>query len=114
MIQIKLSNSFSVRNNNIHQIGKAHLEYDITVRKPAVVFTDDRIRLTNNGLAYLFQEAVLATASGSKLEHKKYVGQILTIMRVLSSKDGDLLSQFDIIIEGITNDDLDSTYLKKC
>ena len=34
-------------------------------------------------------------------------------MRVLTSKDGDLLSQFDNINEGITNDYFDSTSLKK-
>ena len=100
-------------NNNYHQIGNAYLEYDITVRNPAAVFTDDRIRLTNNGLAYVFQEAVLATTSGSNLEHNKFVGQISTIMRVLTSKDGDLLSQFDNINEGNTNDNFDSTSLKK-
>ena len=100
-------------NNNYHQIGNAYLEYYITVRNPAAVFTDDRIRLTNNGLAYVFQEAVLATTSGSNLEHNKFVGQISTIMRVLTSKDGDLLSQFDNINEGNTNDNFDSTSLKK-
>ena len=83
------------------------------MRNPAAVFTDDRIRLTNNGLAYVFQEAVLATTSGSNLENNKFVGQISTIMRALTSKDGDLLSQFDNINEGNTNDDLDSTSLKK-
>ena len=34
-------------------------------------------------------------------------------MRVLTSKDGDLLSQFDNINEGNTNDDFDSSSLKK-
>ena len=34
-------------------------------------------------------------------------------MRVLTSKDGDLLSQFDNINEGNKNDDFDSTSLKK-
>ena len=101
-------------NNNYHQIGNAYLEYDITVQNPVAVFDkNSRIRLTNNGLAYVFQEAVLATTSGSNLEHNKYVGQISTIMRVLTSKDGDLLSQFDNINEGNTNDDFDSTSLKR-
>ena len=51
--------------------------------------------------------------SGSDLEHNKYVGQVSTIMRVLSSKDGDLLSQFDNINEGNGDADFDSTSLKK-
>ena len=105
-------------NNNYHQIGNAYLEYVITVQhpfqNPPVVFDNDsRIRLTKNGLAYVFQEAVLATTSSSNLEHNKYVGQISTIMRVLTSKDGDLISQFDNINEGNTDDDFDSTSLKK-
>ena len=103
-------------NNNFHQIGNAYLEYDTTVQNPAAVFDNNnsRIKLNNNGLAYAFQEAVLATTSGSNLEHNKFVGQISTIMRVLTCKDGDLLSQFDNINEGNTDDDFDSTSLKKC
>ena len=104
-------------NNKHHQIGNAYPEYDITVQNPVAVFDDNsRIRLTNNGLAYVFQEAVSATTSGSNLEHNKYAGQISTIIRVLTSKaskDGDLLSQFDNINEGNTKDDFDSTSLKK-
>ena len=74
-------------NNNYHQIGNAYLEYDITVQDPNAVFDNNsRIRLTNNGLAYVFQEAVLATTSGSNLEHNKFVGQTSTIMRVLIVK----------------------------
>ena len=57
-------------NNNYHQIGNSHLEYDITVQDPNAAFGNNRrIRLTNNGLAYVFQEAVLATKSGSNLKH---------------------------------------------
>ena len=105
---------FFGENNNYHQIGKAYLEYDITVRDPKAVFVNNsRIRLTNNELAYVFQEAVLATTSGSNLEHNKYFGQISTIMGVLTSKDGDILSQFDNINESNTDDDFDSTSLKK-
>ena len=62
---------------------------------------------------HVFQEAVLATTSGSSLEHNKFVGQISILIRVLTSKDGDLLSQFDNIIEGNTDADFDSTSLKK-
>ena len=69
-------------NITCQQIGNAYLEYDITVQDPAADFDNNsRIRLTNNGLAYVFQEAVLATTSGSILIFNKYVGQISTIMR---------------------------------
>ena len=101
-------------NNNYHQIVNSYLENDITVQVLAAVFDNNsRIRLTNNGLAYVFQEAVLATTSGSNLEHNKFVGQISNIMRVLTSKDGDLLSQVDNIKKGNADDDFDSTSLKK-
>ena len=74
--------------NNYHQIGNAYLEYDVTVQNLVAVFDNNGgIRLSNKGLAYVFQEAVLATTSGSNLEHNKNVGQISTIMRVLTSKD---------------------------
>ena len=102
-------------NNNYHQVGNSYLEFDITVRREDNAnFTDNsRIRLTNNAFAYCFKEASLGVTSSSDLEHKKYVGPISTIMRVLTSKDGDLLSQFDNINEGNGDADFDSTSLKK-
>ena len=79
-------------NNNYHQIGNAFLEFDITVRNPTpnppVFAHDSPIRFTNNGYAYVFQKARLSTSS-TDLEHNKYVGQVSTIMRVVSSRDGD-------------------------
>ena len=52
-------------NNNYHQIGNAYLEYDITLQDPNAAFDNtSRIRLTDNGLAYVFEEALLATTSG--------------------------------------------------
>ena len=102
-------------NNNYHQVGNSYLEFDITVRREddANFTNNSRIRLTNNAFAYCFKEARLGITSGSDLEHNKYCGQVSTIMRVLFSKDGDLLSQFDNINEGNTDNDFDSTSLKK-
>ena len=90
-------------NNNYHKVGDSYLEFDITVRRNnGVDFdNDDPIRLTNNAFAFVFKEARLCTTPGSDLEHNKYVGQISTIMRSLTSRDGDLLSQFDNINEKI-------------
>ena len=83
-------------------------------REDNAKFTDNsHIRLTNNAFAYCFKEASLGVTSGSDLEQNKYVGPIPTIMRVLTSKDGDLLSQFDNINEGKGDADFDSTSLKK-
>ena len=102
-------------NNNYHQVGNSYLEFDITIRgQDNADFTNNsRIGLTNNAFAYCFKEARLNIKLGNDLEHNKYVGQVSTIMRVLSSKDGDLLSQFDNINEGNGDEDFDSTSFKK-
>ena len=102
-------------NNNYHQVGNSYFEFDITVRREdnANFTNNSALRLTNNAFAYCFKEARLSITSGSDLEHNKYVGQISTIMRVLTSKDSDLLSQFDNINEGNGNNDFNSTSLKK-
>ena len=88
-------------NNNYHQIGNAYLEFNITVRKndSTNFHNDDPIRLVNNGFAYCFKEARLTTSIGGDIEINKFCGQVSTIMRAISNKDGDLLSQFDNINE---------------
>ena len=108
------------KNNNYHQIGNAYLEYDITIQPQGAGFNNDAaIRLTNNGLAFVFQEGVLSTTSSSNLEHNKFLGQVSTIMGVLTDKDADLISQFDNINEEIgadanaTSDNIRTTSLQK-
>ena len=88
-------------NNNYHQIGNAYLEFNITVRKndDTNFHFDDPVRLVNNGFAFCFKEARLSTTIGSDIEINKFCGQLSTIMRAISNKDGDLLSQFDNINE---------------
>ena len=91
-------NLFSVKKNNYIQIGNGYLEFDITVRKSDGTNShyDDPIRLVNNGFAFCFKQARLSTTLGSDIEHNKFCGQVSTIMRVISNKDSDLSSQFDI------------------
>ena len=88
-------------NNNYHQIGNAYLEFNITVRKNDTTnfHNDDPVRLVNNAFAFCFKEARLSTSLGSDIEINKFCRQISTIMRAISNKDGDLLSQFDNINE---------------
>ena len=88
-------------NNNYHQIGKGYLEFDITVRKNDTTnfHIEDPIRLVNNGYAFCCKEARLCTTIGSDIEHNKFCGQVSTIMKVISNKDDDLLSQFGNINE---------------
>ena len=84
------------KNNNYLQIGDAYLQLDITIRKDDNTnFNKEAIRLINNALAYTFKAALLTTTGGSDLEHNKYVGQVSRIMRLITSKDGDLSTCFD-------------------
>ena len=94
-----------VGNNNYHQIGNAYLEFDITVRNPAANFTDaSAIRLVYNAFAFCFKQSTLATTRRMVLEDIKYVGQMSTIMRLITSKDSDLPSCFDNNGEKALND----------
>ena len=84
-------------NNKYHQIGNAYLEFNNTVRKNDVTnfHHHDPVQLVNNEFAFSFKEARFSTTLGSDLEINKFCGQVSTIMRAISNKDGDLLSQFD-------------------
>ena len=88
-------------NNNYHQIGNAYLEFNITVRKndDTKFHYDDPVRLVNNGFAFCFKEARVGTTIGLDIENIKFCGQIVTIMKSISNKDGDSLSQIDNIKE---------------
>ena len=92
-------------NNNYHQIGNRYLEFDIRVQNTAGNFTNASvIRLVNNAFAYCFTQATLSTTGRMDLEDIKYVGQLSTIMRLLTSKDGDLSSYFDKNGESVLDD----------
>ena len=67
------------------------------------------IRLVNNAFAYTFKHASISTTSGGEIEINKYVGPTSTMMRVLTSKDGDIISYFDKINEP----DVNNTTLKQ-
>ena len=73
------------------------IEKDVAVAANRVLVNGKAISLVNNAFAYCFKEARLPTTVGSDKEHSKYVGQISTFMRALTSKAGDLLSHFDKI-----------------
>ena len=94
-------------NINYHRPGNSQLGFDITVREadgnnfnftidPA---TNEVLRLVNNAFAYYFKEATPATTGGMEIEQVNFLGQLTTIMRDLTSEDGDLLSRFDNIDE---------------
>ena len=60
--------------------------------------------MIKNAFAYCLREGRLATTGGADLEHNKYVGQVSTIMRLLTSRDSDLSSCFDKNGENALND----------
>ena len=69
----------------------------MTARKnyTTIFLYDEPIRLLSYNFEFCFEEARLSTKIGSDIEHNKFCGQVSTIMKVISNKDGDLLSQFD-------------------
>ena len=87
-------------NNNYHQIGNGYLDFNITVQKNDTKFhNEDLIRSVNYAFAFCFKEARLSTTIGSDIEHNKFCGQVSNIMKMISNKEGDLISQFDNINE---------------
>ena len=51
--------------------------------------------MINNAIAYIFQEGRISTSAGTEIEHNKNLGNVSTIMRLLTQKDGDLSTNFD-------------------
>ena len=98
-------------NTNYYQIGEAYLEFDIAIKKAVeapnnpILVNGDQIRLINNAFAHCFSQATISTTGGMDLEDIKYVSQVSTIMRLLTSKDSDLSSYFDKNGESVINND---------
>ena len=67
--------------------------------------------MVNNGFAFCFNEATTATTDGIEMEHVKFSGHVSTIMRALTSKDGDLLSNFDNINDTEANTSMNNNSL---
>ena len=84
----------------------AYLQFDRRKRQAdnSKFIKDIEKTMNNNALAYTFEETRLATTGGSDLEHNKYVGQISSIMRFLTTKDGDLSFCFVIRNYGLDLD----------
>ena len=53
----------------------------------------------NNPYALCFKQARLRTTIGSDIDYNKFCCQVSSIMKVISNKDGDLLTQPDITNE---------------
>ena len=102
-------------NHSFIQVGNSYLEFDIRVRRvngnafTIVAPGNDINRLVNNAFAYTIHDARISSSAGVEIEQNKYVGPISTIMRLVTQKDADLSTYFDIIDEsedGINNSSL--------
>ena len=90
-------------NHNFIQVGNGYLEFDIRVRRAngnacdiGLAPAGDTIRLVINAFAYIIHDARISTSARVEIEQNKYVGPISTIMRLVTQKDGDLSTYFDI------------------
>ena len=100
-------------NNNYHQIGNAYLDIDITVKDATAGFSNNsELRLVNNAFAFCFTEGTISTTTGVEKDHVKFLRQVSTIKRALTSKDGDLLSDFDNINNTDANTSMNINSLK--
>ena len=90
---------FLFETSKYHQIGNGFLKFDITLRKNGndsnKLVGDDNIgelnKLVNVVFAYTFRIATLSAMRGEDIQQNKQVIQVSTIMRLLTSKAGDLL-----------------------
>ena len=104
-------------NHNFIQVGNGYLEFDIRIRRddgnPFTIVApgNDIIRLVNNAFAYTIHDARISTSAGVEIEQNKYVGPISTIMRLVTEKDGDLSTYFDIFNE--SEDGINDSTLKQ-
>ena len=104
-------------NHNFIQVGNGYLEFDIRVRRAdgnafaiGIAPGADIFRLVNNAFAYIIHDARISSAAGVEIEQNKYVGPVSTIMRLVTQKDGDLSTYFDIIDE--SEDEINNTSLR--
>ena len=106
--------------HNFIQVGNGYLEFDIRIgRVDGNAFRvrvndgdpNDLIRIVNNAFAYTIHDARISSSTEVEIEQNKYVGPISTIMRLVTEKDGDLSTYFDIIDEN--EDKINDSSLKR-
>ena len=86
-------------NHKFIRFGHRYLEFDMKFKKTDITtFVNfDVIRLVNNAFSYIIGDARISNSSGFEIEQNKFCGPISTIMRLVTQKDGDLSTYFDII-----------------
>ena len=95
---------FFEENHNFIQVGNGYLEFDTKIRKAdnTNFVNAEVIILVNNAFPNIYHDARISTSSGVKIEQNKFVRRISTLMRLVTQKDGDLSTYFDIIDESET------------
>ena len=92
-------------NHTFIQVANGYLDFDIRFRRadghPFTILApgNDVIRLVNRAFAYTIHDARKSTSAGVEIEQNKYVGPISNNMRLVTQKDGDLSTYFDITDE---------------
>ena len=101
------NNFFSREKMNFIPVGNAFLVFKIKVRKAdntifvvsGDVNTKEVIRFVNNALAFTIHDARNSTSSGGELQQNKFCRSFSTIVRLLTQREGDISTYFDIIDE---------------
>ena len=103
---------------NCLQVGNGYLEFDIRNRKAdnnsfivANDNTNEVIGLVKNAFALTIHDSTISTSAGTEMEQNKLVGPLSFTMRLLTQRDGDLSTYFDVIDESET--DIKYTSLKQ-
>ena len=91
----KIIDIFFVEKPN-QQFGNENLQFDMKSKNGDYFEADshESIRLVKIELGRMFKEAYFFTTGGTDMESNNFVGQVSTIMRVLTSKTRDSSSYF--------------------
>ena len=99
------NNFFFEENLNLIQKGNAYLELEKRVRKANDKYsvvpndnTNEVIRLVKNALAFTILDTRISTFSGTEIEQNKYVGPDSTKRSFFKHREGDISTNFDIIV----------------
>ena len=105
-------------NHTFNQVGNGYLEFDMRVRRAngdafaiGLAPVSDIIRLVNNAFANTIHDATISSSSGVEIEQNKYVAPLSTIKRLVTQKDSDLSTYFDLIDE--SEDGINKSSLKQ-
>ena len=80
---------FTFGEKNYYQRGISYLQFYMELKKDCGDFDNANtvvIRLVINALAHVFKEPYMHTTGGKEIEGKKCVGEVSTLLRLLTSR----------------------------